>query len=792
MMPTTLRSVPRFQTVLHFQQSLHFIKSIACQFLIAIVLLINQPAEATTTSGYIGSTHCAECHKEEWRLWQGSYHDRAMAEASPATVLGDFSGTEFTAHGVTSRFYQRDGGYFVRTDGPDGALHDYKISYTFGWYPLQQYLIEFPRGHLQSFGIAWDSRPKQDGGQHWFHLYPDQDIDQNHPMHWTSREQTWNYQCAECHSTNLMKHYDPASDSYQTSWGEINVSCEACHGPGADHLAWAQAAEKDQKLKSNADKGLAVDFAARGGDPFGTLKNGQPNETTRLSQNRTEIEICARCHSRRGQISEQYEYGKPLSNTHRLALLDEDLYFPDGQIKDEDYVYGSFIQSRMYKAGVTCSNCHDPHSLKRHAEGNTLCGACHQPSIYDKTAHHHHKANSAGAVCINCHMTQRLYMVNDERADHSMRIPRPDLSLKLGTPNACNTCHSDKSIQWAADTVTGWYPDSTHRNAHFGEALHAADVRAPDAEQRLLTLLADNSQPGIARASAAERLRNYAQPEHLPAIQSALTDKDPLVRAAAVRMLEPYALNIRVDALWPLLEDPAKTVRIEAARLLAPLTTGHLPEQYRKQLEPVIEEYVQSLNVTAERPESHLNLGLLYTSQGKLAEAEKAYQHAIALDPLFVPGYVNLADLYRSQGRDTDGENILRKAIEKVPDSADAHYALGLLMVRQKHLDDALVSLGSAAKLAPENTHYAYVYAVALDSTGKTTEALSVLRQALPHAAQDRSLLFALAEFSLKTGDRSNARKYADQLSRIATDDPGIKQLQQSIEQNPGQQKNTD
>lgn len=756
--------------------------------LCAIVLLAIQTAGAATDSGYIGSARCAECHNEEWQLWKGSYHDRAMAEATPETVLGNFSGTEFTAHGVTSRFYRRDGDYFVRTDGPDGALHDYKIAYTFGWYPLQQYLIEFPKGHFQSLGIAWDSRPMQDGGQHWFHLYPDQGIDHNNPMHWTSREQTWNYQCAECHSTNLMKHYDPATDSYRTSWDEINVSCEACHGPGAEHLTWVQAAEKDPKLKSDADKGLAVDFAARGGDPFGTLQNGQPDKTTLLSQNRTEIEICARCHSRRGQISEQYEYGKPLSSTHRLALLDEDLYFPDGQISDEDYVYGSFIQSRMYKAGVTCSNCHNPHSLKRHAEGNTLCGACHQPSIYDKTAHHHHKSGSPGAACINCHMTQRLYMVNDERADHSMRVPRPDLSLKLGTPNACNNCHGDKSIQWAADTVAGWYPDSTRRDAHFGEALHAADVHATDAERRLLSLLADKSQPGIARASAAARLRNYAHPEHLPAIQSALTDRDPLVRAAVVRMLEPYALNIRVDALWTLLEDSARTVRIEVARLLAPLTGGRLPEQYRTQLEPVIEEYVQSLNATGERPESHLNLGLLYVSQRKFVEAENAYLHAIDLDPTFVPAYVNLADLYRSQGRDNDGEKILRNAIAKVPESSDVHHALGLLLVRKKNLDDALESLSRATKLAPDNTRYAYVYAVALESAGRTADALVALRDALPHAAQDRSILFALTEYSLKSGDNLNARKYASQLSRTAPDDPEVVQLLKSITQKTGKQ----
>jgi tetratricopeptide (TPR) repeat protein len=752
--------------------------------LVATLILLGLLAGAAVAApAFVGSKQCIECHETEANAWRGSHHDLAMAEASEDKVLGDFDNAEFTAHGVTSRFYRKDADFFVRTDGPDGALHDYRIAYTFGWYPLQQYLIEFPNGHIQALGIAWDSRSKEEGGQRWFHLYPNEQMDYRHPQHWTARDQTWNYQCAECHSTDLKKNYDVANDSYKTSWSEINVACEACHGPASGHVSWAQAAAKDPNKKADADKGLVVDLADRD-DATWTIdaETGKPSRS-RPRTKHTQIQLCARCHSRRGQIWEDYAYGKPLGDTHRLSLLDEHLYFPDGQIKDEVYVYGSFVQSKMYAAGVTCSNCHDPHSLKLRAEGNAVCATCHLSARYDTPAHHHHESGGEGAACIACHMPQRVYMVNDWRADHSMRVPRPDLSAKLATPNACNGCHTDKSTDWAADAVAGWYPDSTHRGPHFGEVLQAAATGAPDVANGLLAIAADKSEPGIVRATALDRLRAVAQSQQLFTIQRLLADDDPLVRGAAARFLETTDVRTRVDQGWLLMDDPDRAVRLEAARLLASLMRQRLPEKFREQLARAIEEYAQSQYVNADRPESHLNLGLIAVAVGDVQQAEQAYKTALRLDSRFSPAYVNLADLYRQQQRDQDGERILRSGIEADADNADLQYALGLLLVREKRLSESLPYLRRAAESSPELARYAYVYALALQGAGDVTQAIGILEQTADRHPANRDILVALATLHRDRGDLPAATRYADQLLKHYPDDAQARALRAELNQ---------
>ncbi len=743
-------------------------------------------ADSAIAAEYVGSALCTRCHEAQASAWRGSHHDLAMLEASEKTVLGDFNDAEISAHDVTSRFFRAHGGFYVRTDGPDGKLHDYPIRYTFGWYPLQQYLIEFPRGRLQSLGLAWDSRSKEDRGQRWFHLYPDETMDHRHPLHWTGRDQTWNYQCAECHSTNLKKNYDVQADSYRTTFSEVNVACEACHGPGSGHIEWAAAAEQGPARREDADKGLVVDLADRDGGPWNSDAEGGKPRRTEPREDHTQVELCARCHSRRGQIRAAYEHGKRLGNTHRLALLDDHLYFPDGQIKDEVYVYGSFIQSRMYRAGVTCSDCHDPHSLQLRVEGNAVCGGCHQPARYDAKGHHHHEPDSAGAACIACHMPQRVYMVNDERADHSLRVPRPDLSPKLGTPNACNGCHDDKPPEWAADAVAAWHPDSAYRGPHFGETLHAAATGAPDAGDRLLGLAVDRSAPGIARASAVDRLRSHAEPRHLFTIQRLLADDDPLVRAASVRFFEIADAPTRVDKVWPLLEDPDRVVRLEAARVLAPLLRQPLPDPYRRQLKRAMEEYTQAQRANADRPESHLNLGLIAFATGDASQAEQAYGTALQLDPAFAPGYVNLADLYRQQGRDAEGERVLRSGIEAVPDNADLQHALGLSLVRQKRLDESLPYLGRAAALGEERPRYAYVYALALQGAGDVPKALDVLSEADKRHPGHREILVTLVTTYRDQGDLEQARRYADELVERYPQDAQARVLALELDQKQG------
>jgi predicted CXXCH cytochrome family protein len=475
----------------------------------------------------------------------------------------------------------------------------------------------------------------------------------------------------------------------------------------------------------------------------------------------TELETCAACHSRRKVIANNPTPGAPYLDAYLPALLESGLYHADGQIDGEVYEYGSFLQSRMHAAGVTCANCHDPHSAKLRAEGNALCAQCHLPEKFDVAAHHHHRPGSTGAQCVNCHMPTKNYMVVDARRDHSIRVPRPDLSVSLGTPNACTQCHADRPAQWAAETVAGWYPKGRQTTPHYGTALHAGRVGAADAEQQLDRLILDQSQPAIARASALALLMPYASPASEPAIKAAIADGDPLVRMAAPRALPGTPPPRFVHAAAPLLSDPVRAVRIEAARALAGTDLLALTPEQQTALVKATAELGAAETVDADRPEAHLNLGLLDLRRRQLPEAEGEYRTALRLDPNFVPALVNLADLDRAQGRDDEGAELLRKAMAIEPDNADVRYALGLYLVRKRDYPAALDLLRRAHELMPDNARYAYVYAVALNSTGAAGEALALLEQTHRQHAADRDLLMALFSIARENRDFAAALRHA-------------------------------
>jgi hypothetical protein len=530
----------------------------------------SQPTSASDArlASYVGRETCGQCHAAEVKAWESSHHAQAMRHATASTVHGDFDDAHFTNDDVTTTFYRKDGKFMVRTDGADGALQDFEAKFTFGVAPLEQYLLELPGGRLQALTIAWDSRPKAEGGQRWFHLHANEKIKAGDPLHWTGLQQNWNFECAECHSTDLRRNYDPVAGAYRTVFSEIDVSCESCHGPGSKHATWARKEAGWQDFDTN--KGLAVSLDERRGvswalDPkTGDSARSAPRQTTR------EIETCAHCHARRAPIWADAAPGAPIGDSYRIALLDDNLYFPDGQIRDEVYEYGSFLQSRMFHAGVTCSDCHEPHSLALRAAGNGVCLQCHATEKYENAAHLRHAPDSAGAQCASCHMPTRAYMVVDPRRDHSIRIPRPDLSVSLGTPNACNGCHVDKSPQWAADQIKSWYGELNLGFQHFAGTLQAGTVGAPGARDRLLALANDPSSPGIARASAVGRLDRVANAVEHESLQRLLQDADPLVRRAAAEAYAGAPPAVRLD-LMPLLDDPIRDVRLAAAHTLATL-----------------------------------------------------------------------------------------------------------------------------------------------------------------------------------------------------------------------------
>lgn len=718
------------------------------------------PGMAADANGYVGAGACAGCHQAEHDLWRGSHHDLAMQPATPKTMLGDFDDATFEYFGTTSTFYRKGGTYHVRTDGPDGELTDYPIAYAFGVDPLQQYLIELPGGRLQALSIVWDSRPKDEGGQRWYHLYPDEPIRAGDELHWTGLNQNWNFMCADCHSTNLQKNYDLETDSYATTWNEINVGCEACHGPGQSHVDAVEAEDWGQSFQGfelSLSRGETKAWVI---DP----ETGSPMPAEAGPDTQPELEVCAQCHSRRAT---QFHGARPedgLFDHFLPSLLEEGLYHVDGQVANEVYVYGSFLQSAMYHAGVTCSDCHNPHSLERRAEGNALCAQCHQASTFDTVEHHGHPMESQGAECVNCHMPADTFMGVDERQAHSFRVPRPDLSVTLGVPNVCTDCHQDRDAQWAADVLEERH--GTPAAPHFASALHAGRYGGPQAEQKLAQLIQDTTQPAIARATAVSLLPRYLSQQSLTVLQRASRTDDPLVALGAAQALtgipEQYRPMFGIPGLYDVHRIPRSLV---ASNLQARTLPPNQPEVSHRHGE-AMDDYIRSQQNNADRPESLVNLAGLYGQRGQFGQAERYYRLAIERAPYYTPAYVNLADLLRARGRDMEGQQVLASALSQVHDPAPIHHSLGLLLVRRQQLDEAVDYLRRAADSSTAPARYTYVYAVALDSAGNTKTAVRVLEAATQRYPGNPDILSALMSYHQKLGQMEQAERYRVQLGR--------------------------
>jgi predicted CXXCH cytochrome family protein len=700
-----------------------------------------------------------------------------MLPADSTSVKGRFDGVEFRDDEVPSRFFQRDGRYWVRTDGADGKLADFEIKYTFGIYPLQQYLIEQPGGRLQALTIAWDSRERSAGGQRWLHLYPGQHIRHGDELHWTGRQQNWNFMCADCHSTNVRKNYDPAADRFQTTWSEINVACEACHGPASKHVQWAGTTPVQSSARSD-DNGLTIHLTERRDvawtiDP-NTLKpvRSTPRTTAR------ELDACAHCHSRRTQIADGYEPGAPLLDFYEPATLDSPLYFDDGQQRDEVYNHASFLQSRMAHAGVTCSDCHEPHTVTLRAEGNELCARCHTPARYDAPGHHHHKAGGAGSACVACHMPARTYMLIDSRRDHSLRVPRPDLTATTGAPNSCAACHANRSAEWAATAVKSWLGRDASGFQQFAAAFHDGETGRAGAGPALLSLATSGTQPAIVRASAFARLVGAAPPAAM--VAPGLADSDPLVRRSALRALEEASSSERLAVVPPLLSDPIRAVRIAAAQRLAG-AAAQLDGSDRAAFERAASELVASARFNGDRPESRLALGVFLADQGRTSDALEEYRAAIRSAPDFGPGFVNLADLLRTTASEAEAERVLRDGLARNPSSAELHYALGLSLTRSHHSDEALAAYKKASDLAPDTARFAYAYALALKDRGLIAAAIRTLAAALARHPDDREILFALATFERDAGQLAAARQHAARLAQAYPQDRDAQALVEGL-----------
>ena len=594
------------------------------------VLFLAAPATAQESApAFIGSAACVDCHNAAAEQWAGSHHALAWTTPGPDTIVADFDDTEFAHDGTLSRFrIAEDGSYHVTVTEKDGITTDYRVHSVAGIEPLQQYLLETERGQLQSFDVVWDTERRR-----WFHLYPDDDLPPDDGLHWTGPYKTWNARCAECHATGFEKNYDAHSRSYASTEAEIGVGCEACHGPGAAHLAWAEGQEI-----AGTDAEL---------DAYGFTMSFDETEAT--------IQQCAGCHSRR----EAHGDGNPLPGTpyhdaYNLALLRPGLYHADGQIQDEVYVYGSFLQSKMYARGVGCLDCHDAHTAELVATGNAVCTRCHSlagnpeyptlsPTEYDSPEHHFHEPGSEGAQCKSCHMIERVYMGVDGRRDHSFRIPRPDLAGQIGSPDACTDCHSDRSADWAAVRIAEWYPHSDKRDQHYGLTLARGRTDPVGAADDLAELAADTGQPSIVRATALWLMQTAGSTELATRAAPLLADPDPVVRAAAAGVQRAAPPQDRVLRLVDLLADPVRSVRMATAREMLDAPVARLPQGIAADLRAAMAEWQATLANRLDFPETHLQLGGMALTMQNLPAAEGAFREVVRLDPQQIEAWVMLA-----------------------------------------------------------------------------------------------------------------------------------------------------
>jgi predicted CXXCH cytochrome family protein len=723
-----------------------------------------QPAKAqpvvVTPAKMVDEQQCRGCHSEQMKDWQGSHHQLAMQEANAETMLGDFNNVTFKAQNETTRFSRKDDGFWVNTPGIDGKNADFKVAYTFGIAPLQQYLIEVGEGRLQALGVAWDTERNR-----WFHLYPGQGVNFKNPLHWSKPSQNANFMCVECHTTGYKRNFDAAKNTFDSQWNSLGVGCQACHGPASNHLEWT--AKKGDLIHA----GFAVDLK----DKDATV----------------EIETCARCHSRRAPLGDGYTVGKRLMDDYLPSPLTRELYALDGKIKDEVFEHGSFAQSKMLDKGVRCSNCHNPHSTELKAPGNGVCLQCHntagktsvtgvdgkglQAKNYDSIEHTRHTPGQPGSQCVDCHMPGKFYMGNDFRHDHSFSIPNPERAKKLGTPDACLTCHQGKAGDKVTEQFKLWNTATTAQAPRYDESLWLIRNGQPGAAQALYEQLQRSNLPAIQRATLLAELPLYPSEQALKLATKDLNNPAPQVRESAVRAISAFLPPPeRAPLLTPLLDDPVKAVRIVAARDLLSVARNGLGSA-QANWNAAIAEYEAVQKSLAERAESNLNLAMLYQASGRNDEVESLLRTALKRDPDFYPALVTLVQWLEANGRGQEAQTLLAQSLKEHPDNALLQHTQGLALVRAGQSAQAMPALRKAAQLEPQNAQYGYVLAVALHDSGKVDEACEELERLLNVQPANRNARLSLIQYYLDNGQEPKAQVLLQRWKKMNGGDPALK-----------------
>lgn len=701
---------------------------------------------------YVGDQSCKKCHATEFKEWKQSHHYMSMLPPNDSTVKGDFNNVTFIADGVTSRFFRKGKKFFINTEGDDGKNHDFEVKYIFGFTPLQQYLVQFPGGRMQVPRLSWDVNKKK-----WFNQYAGQKIPSHDWLHWTGNAQNWNTMCATCHSTNLKKNYDVTTDTYKTSYSIINVSCESCHGAGKRH----------------------IDFI--NGDDYksGEKVAGSFLKLAKNSGQKEELNTCAPCHARMSELSGNHLESKEIMDNYIPQIPDTEFYHADGQVDDEDYIYTSFLQSKMFHRGVSCSTCHNPHSTKLKRIGNQTCTLCHVPTQYDTPKHTFHTKGGAATECKNCHMPGKVYMGNDLRHDHSFRVPRPDLSVKYGTPNACSNCHKDQSEKVLADAVVKWY--GPKRKYHFADDLIPGSRLDANSEKYLTNLIDNKFVPKIIKATATFYLGNIPTQFSLNTILARLGSKEAQIRYRALRSLASFPVESWRDAAAPLLSDKARAVRIAAADLYIVVPVEQIPSQYAKAFSLAKAELEKSLIYQTDFSTGNVMLADYYMKLQDYAKAEKFYLRGLKKDGNMNYALLNLSVVYNMQGKNQQALQALQSALKNDSKNERIYYNMALLYNEMNNIPAAEKSFAKAVELKSLNPKVYYNYGLLLNQNQKFKQAETVLRKGITINPADAELYYALTFVYIQSNNKAKARQAAIKLKQLDPANPNYQPIFKSI-----------
>ena len=699
-------------------------------------------------NAFIGDKSCVKCHANEHLEWKKSDHFMSMLPANDSTVKGDFNNVTFTADGITSKFYKKGSKYFINTEGDDGKNHDFEVIYIFGYKPLQQYLVFFPGGRMQVPRLSWDVNKKK-----WFNQYAGQKIPSHDWLHWTGNAQNWNTMCATCHSTNLHKNYDTKTDTYKTSYSIINVSCESCHGAGQKHFGYVNS---DDYKSGEKVKGSFMKLGK---------KSGQ------LEQ----INTCAPCHVRASEISPKHIDSPEIMDNYIPQIPDTEYFHADGQVDDEDYIYTSFLQSKMFSKGIKCSNCHNPHSTKLKIIGNQTCTQCHVATKYDTPKHTFHTVETKGASCVNCHMPGKLYMGNDLRHDHSFRVPRPDLSVQYGTPNACSNCHKDKSEKALAEAVVKWY--GPNRKYHFADDLIPGSKQDSKSEPHLTKLIIDKNTPNIIKATAAFYLGSIPNQTSLNTLLTCLNQKDAQVRYRALRSLANFPPANWIEKVAPLLSDKVRAVRIAAADLFITLQKDQIPSQYINAFEAANTELLSYLRYQTDFSVGNIMLADYYLKLQDYTNAESFYLKGLKKDNQMNYALLNLSSLYNAVGKNDASLQMLKRALANDKNNERIYYNLALLYNEMNDKPAAEKSFAKAIELKSQNPRVYYNYGLMLNANQKYKEAEAIFLKGIRFSPSTPDLYYGLTFVYIQIGNRTKAQQTAYQLYQMDATNPNYQEL---------------